>query len=61
MALLSLLGAVGLGMVFTGHPAWAPIVSGVLSGAGMLGGLLAALALAFLAGRRGAKADGTSS
>lgn len=57
---LSVLGAAGLVMVVTGHPAWAPFVSGVLSGAGMLGGLLVSLAVPFLAGRRGARTDGAS-
>ncbi|GAB2480705.1 hypothetical protein [Nocardiopsis aegyptia] len=57
---LSALGAAGLAMVFTGHPAWAPFVSGVLSGAGMLGGLLVSLAVPFFAGRRGAGTGGAS-
>jgi hypothetical protein len=57
---LSVLGAVGLAMVFTGHPAWAPFVSGVLSGVGMLGGLLVSLAVPFLAGRRNTGAGGAA-
>ncbi|RKS06911.1 hypothetical protein DFP74_2561 [Nocardiopsis sp. Huas11] len=56
---LSVLGAAGLTMVATGHPDWAPFVSGVLSGVGMLGGLLVSLIGPFLAGRRGAEANGT--
>lgn len=57
---LSVLGAAGLAMVFTGHPAWAPFVSGALSGAGMLGGLLVSLAVPFLAGRRAPGPGGTA-
>ncbi|MEU3019856.1 hypothetical protein ABZ635_20960 [Nocardiopsis sp. NPDC007018] len=36
----SLLGATGLVMALTGHPAWVPLVSGVVTGAGMLLGSL---------------------
>ncbi|WP_304452817.1 hypothetical protein [Nocardiopsis sp. YSL2] len=57
---LSVLGAAGLAMVFSGHPAWAPFVSGVLSGAGMLGGLLVSLAVPFLSGRRAAGPGATA-
>ncbi|MGW5876810.1 hypothetical protein ACWFMI_09725 [Nocardiopsis terrae] len=39
------LGAIGLAMVLAGYPDWVPLVSGVVTGAGMLLGALTALAL----------------
>ncbi|GHC72690.1 hypothetical protein GCM10007079_06080 [Nocardiopsis terrae] len=39
------LGAIGLVMVFAGYPDWVPLVSGVVTGAGMLLGALTALVL----------------
>ncbi|MFD6948975.1 hypothetical protein A6A08_02970 [Nocardiopsis sp. TSRI0078] len=42
---MTVLGAVGLAMAFTGHPDWVPLVSGVVTGIGMLAGILVSLAL----------------
>ncbi len=42
-AYMSVLGAVGLAMALTGHPDWVPLVSGVVTGLGMLTGLLVGL------------------
>ncbi|GAA1007121.1 hypothetical protein [Nocardiopsis tropica] len=41
---MSVLGLAGLAMVFAGYPGWAPLVSGAVTGAGMLTGILASLA-----------------
>lgn len=41
--ILTVLGLVGLGLVFTPAVAWTPIVSGVLSGVVLLGGCLSAV------------------
>ncbi|NYH52937.1 hypothetical protein HNR06_002526 [Nocardiopsis arvandica] len=42
---LTVLGAVGLAMAFTGHADWVPLVSGVASGVGILTGILVSLVL----------------
>ncbi|WP_040684812.1 hypothetical protein [Nocardiopsis halotolerans] len=42
---LSVLGAVGLAMALTGHPDWVPLVSGVVTGLGILTGVLVSLVL----------------
>lgn len=41
----TVLGGIGLAMALLGHPDWVPLVSGVVTGAGMLLGSLAALLL----------------
>ncbi|WP_150241701.1 hypothetical protein [Nocardiopsis quinghaiensis] len=52
---MTVLGAVGLAMAFTGYPEWVPLVSGVVPGLGMLAGVLVSLALTNRAA--GASAD----
>ncbi|GAB3712475.1 hypothetical protein [Nocardiopsis oceani] len=44
---MTVLGAVGLAMTAAGHPDWVPFVSGVVTGAGGLAGLLAGTVSAF--------------
>ena len=43
----TVLGVLGLILVATGHAVWAPLVSGVLTGVGMLGGSVVAIVLLY--------------
>ncbi|GAA1446924.1 hypothetical protein [Nocardiopsis tropica] len=43
-AYMSVLGLAGLAMAFAGYPGWVPLVSGAVTGAGMLTGILVSLA-----------------
>ncbi|PDP87172.1 hypothetical protein CQJ94_13540 [Glycomyces fuscus] len=58
---MSVLGAAGLAMALTGHPDWVPLVSGVVTGLGMLTGLLVGLLAGLVAtGRSGAASADTA-
>ncbi|MEU1900251.1 hypothetical protein ABZ512_17885 [Nocardiopsis dassonvillei] len=48
---MSVLGAAGLAMALTGHPDWVPLVSGVVTGLGMLAGLLVGLLVPLVTAR----------
>ncbi|WP_047871326.1 hypothetical protein [Nocardiopsis sp. RV163] len=48
---MSVLGAAGLAMALTGHPDWVPLVSGVVTGLGMLTGLLVGLLVPLVTAR----------
>ncbi|MFC9086045.1 hypothetical protein [Nocardiopsis dassonvillei] len=48
---MSVLGSAGLAMALTGHPDWVPLVSGVVTGLGMLTGLLVGLLVPLVTAR----------
>ncbi|WP_232532400.1 hypothetical protein [Nocardiopsis dassonvillei] len=48
---MSVLGAAGLAMALTGHPGWVPLVSGVVTGLGMLTGLMVGLLVPLVTAR----------
>lgn len=58
---MSALGVAGLVMAFTGHPDWVPLVSGVVTGLGMLFGLLGGLLFSLVSAGGSAEASADTS